>query len=268
MEKSRSIQFTIIFRKIILSSSTTRFSSRVENYIKYRPGYPPEVVDYLKSEGILKDDSITADIGSGTGISAKIFLKNGNVAYCIEPNKEMREAAERLLEKYEGFKSINGTAENSTLPNSSVNLIICAQAFHWFDIPKAKAEFKRILKSGGRICLIWNERKINATPFLSAYEELLNKFGTDYRSVRHENIDDNKLAQFFDKGYTVKTFPNKQVFDHEGVKGRLLSSSYAPLPGEPGYKPMMIELKEIFDKFSNNGVIEFLYDTNIYINAV
>lgn len=251
-----------------MSSSTTRFSSRVENYIKYRPGYPPEVVDYLKSEGILKDDSITADIGSGTGISAKIFLKNGNVAYCIEPNKEMREAAERLLEKYEGFKSINGTAENSTLPNSSVNLIICAQAFHWFDIPKAKAEFKRILKSGGRICLIWNERKINATPFLSAYEELLNKFGTDYRSVRHENIDDNKLAQFFDKGYTVKTFPNKQVFDHEGVKGRLLSSSYAPLPGEPGYKPMMIELKEIFDKFSNNGVIEFLYDTNIYINAV
>jgi ubiquinone/menaquinone biosynthesis C-methylase UbiE len=251
-----------------LSSSTTRFSSRVENYIKYRPGYPPEIIDYLTSEGILKDDTIITDIGSGTGISAEIFLNNGNTVYCVEPNKEMREAAERLLEKFAGFVSVNGTAENTALQDKSIDLIICAQAFHWFDIQKAKAEFKRILKPAGRICLMWNERKLNATPFLTAYEELLNKYGTDYKTVRHENIDDKKLAEFFENGYTVKTFANKQVFNYDGVKGRLLSSSYAPLPGEPGYEPMMIELKEIFDKFSKNGVIEFLYDTNIYINAV
>lgn len=247
-----------------MNNSTTRFSSRVKNYIKYRPGYPQEIIEYLKAEGLLKDDSVIADIGSGTGISSELFLKNGNTVYCVEPNKEMREASERLLSEYNGFISINGTAEGTTLADDSIDLVICAQAFHWFNIPKAKAEIKRILKSTVRSCLMWNERKLNATPFLTAYEELLNKYGTDYSSVRHENIDNNKLAEFFDKAYSQKTFPNKQIFDFNGVKGRLLSSSYTPLPGEKNFEPMMKELEEIFNKYNTGGVIEFLYDTNIY----
>ena len=247
------------------SNSTTRFTDRVENYIKYRPSYPADVIEYLKSEGILKGDTVIADIGSGTGLSAEMFLKNGNSVYGVEPNDAMREAAEKLLSVYSNFRSINATAEETALPVNSIDLIICAQAFHWFDIPKVKIEFKRILKPSGRVCLIWNERILDGNPFLVAYEKLLLKYGTDYKNVRHENIDENKLNEFFESGYTMKTFPNKQVFDLAGVTGRLLSSSYTPQYDSPLYEPMLAELNEIFDKNQVNGFIEFLYDTNVYV---
>lgn len=249
-----------------MTSSKTRFTDRVENYIKYRPSYPADVNEYLKSEGILRSDSVIADIGSGTGISAELFLKNGNVVYCIEPNDAMREAAEKLLAGYYSFKSISATAEETTLSNNSIDLIICAQAFHWFDIPKVKVEFKRVLKSTGRICLMWNERILDGNPFLIDYENLLLKYGMDYRNVRHENIDEDKLNGFFGGGYIKKTFPNKQVFDLAGVTGRLLSSSYTPQYDSPLYEPMLAELNEIFEKDQVNGFIEFLYDTNVYVS--
>ena len=246
------------------NNPTTRFTDRVENYIKYRPSYPADVIEYLKSEGILKGDSVIADIGSGTGLSAELFLKNGNSVYGVEPNDAMREAAEKLLSVYSNFRSINATAEETALPVNSIDLIICAQAFHWFDIPKVKIEFKRILKPSGRVCLIWNERILDGNPFLVEYEKLLLKYSTDYKNVRHENIDENKLNEFFESGFTMKTFPNKQVFDLAGVTGRLLSSSYTPQYDSPIYEPMLAELNEIFEKNQINGFIEFLYDTNIY----
>lgn len=246
--------------------STTRFTDRVENYIKYRPSYPAEVIEYLKSEGILRSDSVIADIGSGTGISAELFLKNGNTVFGVEPNDAMREAAEKLLFQYSNFRSINASAEDTMLPDNSIDLIICAQAFHWFDIPKVKIEFKRILKPNGRINLMWNERILDGNPFLIAYEKLLLKYGTDYKNVRHENIDDNKLIEFFEGGYTKKTFPNKQVFDLAGVTGRLLSSSYTPQYDCTLYEPMLAELNEIFEKYQVDGKIEFLYDTNVYLS--
>lgn len=247
------------------NNPTTRFTDRVENYIRYRPSYPAEFIEYMKSEGFLRSDSVIADIGSGTGISAELFLKNGNSVFGVEPNYAMREAAEKLLSAYGNFRSINATAEETTLPINSIDLIICAQAFHWFDIPKVKIEFKRILKPTGRICLIWNERILDGNPFLVAYEKLLLKYGTDYKKVRHENIDEKKLNEFFESGYTMKTFPNKQVFDLAGVTGRLLSSSYTPQYDSPLYEPMLAELNEIFDKNQVNGFIEFLYDTNVYV---
>jgi len=249
-----------------MSNPTTRFTDRVKNYIKHRPSYPAEVIGYLKSEGNLRSDSVIADIGSGTGISAELFLKNGNVVYGIEPNDAMREAAEKLLSAYSNFRSINASAEDTTLPNNSIDLIICAQAFHWFDIPKVKIEFKRILKPSGRVCLIWNERILDGNPFLVEYEKLLIKYGTDYKNVRHENIDEEKLNEFFENRYIKKTFPNKQVFDLAGVTGRLLSSSYTPGYDSPLYEPMLAELNEIFEKNQVNGFIEFLYFTNVYVS--
>jgi ubiquinone/menaquinone biosynthesis C-methylase UbiE len=246
------------------SNSTTRFTDRVENYIKYRPSYPAAIIEYLESEGILRSDSVIADIGSGTGISAELFLKNGNIVYGVEPNDAMREAAEKLLSAYGNFRSINAAAEETTLPNNSTDLIICAQAFHWFDIPKVKIEFKRILKPHGRICLMWNERILDGNPFLVEYEKLLLKYGTDYKNVRHENIDEKKLNEFFESGFIKKTFPNKQVFDLAGVTGRLLSSSYTPQYDSPLYEPMLAELNEIFEKNQVNGKIEFLYYTNLF----
>lgn len=248
--------------------SVSRFSDRVENYIKYRPHYPKEIMDYLKNEGVLKDDSILADIGSGTGISTEMFLKNGNKVYGIEPNKEMREAAERLLAGYENFRSINGTAEKTTLPDDIIDLVTAGQAFHWFDIPKCKAEFKRILKPEGNVVLMWNSKQLDSTPFMAAYEKMLVEYGTDYTEVKHENLDDEIFGKFFDNGCVVKKFANIQVFDLAGVKGRLLSSSYAPNESHPDYEPMVRELARIFSKYSVNGKVDFEYVTLVYSGKI
>ena len=243
-------------------NSTTRFADKVENYIKYRPHYPKEVIDYLKSENILKDDSVIADIGSGTGISAEPFLENGNRVYGVEPNKEMREAAEGLLANYKNFKSTEGTAEKTTLSSNSIDLIIAGQAFHWFDTDKCKMEFERILKPDSYAVLMWNARKLNTTAFLREYENLLLKYGTDYNEIRHENTDDNVFKKFF-RSYSKKIFKNEQVFDYEGVKGRLLSSSYIPPPESPLFQPMLEGLKTIFDKYNLNNKIVVEYDTEV-----
>jgi SAM-dependent methyltransferase len=245
-------------------NSTTRFSDRVDNYIKYRPHYPPQILDYVKAQNVLSDDSVIADIGSGTGISTELFLKNVNTVYAVEPNKEMREAAERLLSGYKNFISVNGTAESTTLPNESIDLIIAGQAFHWFDIPNAITEFKRILKSGGNVVLMWNVKQLDSSPFMRDYEKMLLEYGTDYQEVKHENLGEDIFKKFYANGCDVKTFPNEQVFDLEGLKGRLLSSSYAPNEQSEDYKPMITVLETIFNKHNKNGKITFDYITQVY----
>lgn len=247
-----------------MEDSTKRFSDRVENYVKYRPHYPQEIIPFLTEHIGLTDEKIIADVGSGTGISTELFLENGNKVYGIEPNKEMREAAEKYLNKYKYFISVGGTAEESLLENDSMDIVVCGQAFHWFDVQKAKNEFKRILKENGYVILLWNSRKIDTSDFLIAYEKLLLKFGTDYEKVVHKTLesgDDKTIEWFFapQKSY-VHSFKNMQVFDFDGVKGRLLSSSYAPIDN----KQMLEELKNIFDKYNKNGSVEFEYETKVY----
>src|SRR5581483_9144642 len=161
-------------------NATQRFSSRVDNYIRYRPGYPAEILALLKRECALKKESVIADIGSGTGLLSRMFLENGNVVYGVEPNSEMRKAGERLLASYSQFHSIAGTAESTTLPVRRVDFVTAAQAAHWFDRKKARAEFIRILKPGGWLVLVWNERCID-TPFLRDYEQLLLTYATSTR---------------------------------------------------------------------------------------
>ena len=241
-----------------------RFSNRVADYVKYRPGYPLEVIGLFRNDLGLQRDSVIADIGSGTGISAKLFLENGNTVYGVEPNAAMRAAAEDILKGFSSFKSIDGTAESTTLANESIDFIIAAQAFHWFEGGKTRIEFKRILKPGGYVALIWNERQLDTTEFLREYEKLLLKFANDYEKVRHENIDSEKLKSFFQTDFEKATFPNVQVFDFEGIKGRLSSSSYMPAEGSEKYYPMINELKSLFDKHQESGKIKVFYDTNIY----
>jgi len=248
-----------------MTDVTQRFSSRVENYIKYRPGYPNEVIDTLRSECGLTVDSIIADIGSGTGILTEMFLRNGNAVYGIEPNREMREAGERLLKGYPRFHSVAAQAEQTRLPDQSVDFITAGQAFHWFDREKAREEFARILKPKGWIALIWNERVTTTTPFLVAYEQLLKEYSTDYEQVDHRRIDDDVISDFFGSDdFRLKQFKNIQVFDFEGVKGRLLSSSYAPEEGHPNYEPMLAELERIFQANQNDCKVVFEYVTQMY----
>jgi SAM-dependent methyltransferase len=251
------------------ANSTTRFSNRVENYVRYRPAYPVGVLDILRLETQLRPQSVIADIGSGTGISAELFLRNGNEVYGVEPNTEMRQAAEGLLEAFSNFHSVAATAENTTLATASVDYVIACQAFHWFDRDRTRQEFARILRPGGWVILMWNSRRIDSSPFLRTYEALLQKFGTDYREIQHKQIDAQMLASFFAGGkLTSRQLVNEQRFDFDGLKGRLLSSSYAPSDEHPNYKPMLDELEQAFQAYSDDGQVSFEYDTELYFGHV
>lgn len=247
-----------------MKNTVERFSNRVENYVKYRPGYPKEVLRLFRDEMNLQIDSVVADIGSGTGISAQLFLENGNRVFGVEPNTLMREAAENFLRDFPNFRSVNGTAENTTLENESVDFVIAAQAFHWFEGEKARPEFERILKNKGFISLIWNERRLDSTAFLRDYERFLIEYGTDYEAVRHENIRTEILRRFFQTDFRKAVFQNVQSLDFDGLKGRMLSASYMPSEENPRFSEMLENLKTLFAQHAENGRIEILYDTNVF----
>src|SRR5215468_254035 len=244
-----------------MSEYTERFSSRVDNYVRYRPGYPSAIVDLLTAECCLTPQSHIADIGSGTGKLSELFLANGNVVLGIEPNDGMRTAGETILRNKPNFRSLIGTAEATTLQNASVDPITAGQAFHWFNLEKTKPEWIRILKPGGWVVVIWNERRLDTTPFLRDYEALLLKYGTDYQTIRHENAVEGLNDFFAPQSPRITSFDNVQLFDFEGLKGRVFSSSYTPEPGHPDFQPMLDELKAVFDRHQHNGQVSFDYDT-------
>jgi SAM-dependent methyltransferase len=250
------------------SDATSRFSDRVENYVRYRPGYPPEVVQELKAECGLARGHVIADVASGTGIWTRLLLENGNPVFGVEPNTEMREAGERLLAAFPKFTSVAGTAEATTLPDQSVDFVTAAQAGHWFDRERARREFVRILKPGGWLVLLWNERVTDSTKFLRDYEQLLLTYGTDYQDVRHEHTSE-AIHEFFDPApFQERVFDMRQEFDYAGIEGRLLSSSYAPGPEHPRYKAMLNELRRIFDACAVDGRAVFEYKTRLYFGQM
>ena len=242
-----------------------RFSSRVENYVKYRPGYPREVVGLLVEECGLDAGSIIADVGSGPGNLSELFLRHGNRVVGVEPNRGMREAGERLLEAYADFRSVGGSAEATTLGDRSVDFVVAGQAFHWFEPDAARREFARILKDEGWAVVVWNDRRTGGSAFLEAYERLLLTRGTDYKEVSHKYADETVLRPFFGaRGMRSKVFANAQTFDFEGLKGRLLSSSYTPEPGHPNFTPMLEELAALFDAPRTGRRVFFEYETKVY----
>jgi SAM-dependent methyltransferase len=243
---------------------TLRFSSRVENYIRYRPGYPGEVLETLRAECGMTPAAVVADIACGTGIFTRLLLENGNRVIGVEPNQAMREAAEKLLSGYSKFTAVAGTAEETTLPDRSVDFATAAQAAHWFDLPRAHREFARILQPQGWAALIWNERSTDTTPFLRAYENLLIGYGTDYQQIRHEHTTGNIGSFFMPSPFGRRVFATQQDFDYAELEGRLLSSSYAPLADHPRHAPMLQELRRIFDAHQHNGRVGMEYRTRMY----
>jgi ubiquinone/menaquinone biosynthesis C-methylase UbiE len=249
--------------------STLRFSNRVANYAKYRPGYPDKVLDYLQQECHLTTGSVIADVGSGTGIFTKLLLDRGYTVYAVEPNDAMRHEAEKQLKPLDGFHSVNGTAENTSLADKSASLIVCAQAFHWFNNAEAKTEFKRILAPYGHVALIWNNRCIDADDFAIAYELLLKEQSGDYERINHQNLIEADFVAFYHGGkYKLVKFSNYQVFNFDQLAGRAFSSSYVPAEDTPEGHQFNIQLKAIFDQYQTNGTVMFRYDTEVYLGRL
>lgn len=245
---------------------TQRFSSRVGNYSRFRPSYPAEIVGILRQECGLSPESVIADVASGTGIFTRLLLENGNRAFGVEPNDAMRKAGEEYLAAYPKFASVAGTAENTTLPDASVDLVTAAQAAHWFDRGKAITEFRRILKPEGYLVLLWNDRRTDASAFARDYESLLLEYGTDYAEVKRR---DAASQEFFGEiKHEKRVLRNFQKFDYTALEGRLLSSSYTPPVGHPAHEPMLSELRRIFETYQRGGTVLMEYDTNLYFGQL
>jgi len=252
---------------MLKAEPTQRFSSRVENYVRYRPTYPQQVITVLRDECGLTPDSIVVDIASGTGIFTRLLLENGNRVFGVEPNEKMRGAGEEYLAEFPKFTSVTGAAEATTLPDHSVDLITCAQAAHWFKQEQAMPEFQRIVKPGGYLVLIWNDRHTGSA-FAEKYEDLVVQYGTDYSEVQRLGRAIDGTEFFAPLTCEKRTLFNYQDLDYEALEGRLLSSSYAPHPGEPSCAPMLAELRRIFDAHQCGGQVRMEYDTNIYFGRL
>ncbi|MDR2871383.1 MAG: class I SAM-dependent methyltransferase [Xanthomonadaceae bacterium] len=250
------------------TSPTERFTDRVTDYIRYRPGYPTQLLTWLQQQGIASQCSV-ADIGAGTGISSRMFLEAGHPVTIVEPNAAMRHAAEHALQHFPGFRSLSGTAENTTLPPASTDLISAAQAFHWFDQEAIKPEWRRILRPGGLVVVYWNSRLLSGNTFLEGYERLLLEYGTDYSTVAERYNDDESMRRWFGQGFHgMARLPNHQLLDFDGLRGRLLSSSYAPKAGHSRYAEMLTALQQLFDNSAINGKVSFDYETRAFIGTL
>ena len=248
---------------------TERFSGLSENYALYRPDYPDEAIDFLIEKGNLDQSSLVADIGCGTGISTRLIAERGVSVIGIEPNQEM---LSRALEQAEQFNQTHGNklefrqakAEETGLADGSIDLLLSAQAFHWFDKEKALKEFHRLLKYDCYCALMWNERD-ETDEFTRSYGDLLRSL-TDAASVeipRGRAGYALLASDLFEEGM-VKEFLHHQTLTRDGLLGRAFSTSYVPRTGENRDK-LEVELKALFDRSEKKGAISLHYVTSIYL---
>jgi SAM-dependent methyltransferase len=247
------------------SDPTRRFTDRVSDYARYRPSYPPELLQLLREELGLRPEHVVADVGSGTGLLSEPLLASGNLVFAVEPNRAMARAAREWLGGNHRFHDVDGRAEATGLQAGTVDFVVAGQAFHWFDAARAREEFRRILKPDGWVVLVWNVRRLEGTPFLRDYEAFLGQWGTDYKEVSGRYHDDAALRALFGPGgYRTRRFDNRQTFDLDGLRGRLLSSSYTPPPEHPRREPMLLALPALFERHQVDGQVAFEYDTHVY----
>jgi SAM-dependent methyltransferase len=247
---------------------SARFAGRVDDFERGRPGYPEALFDRLLELSGLGAGAAVADVGSGTGLATAPLLRRGLRVFAVEPNAEMRLAAERQLGGVDGFESVAGRAEATGLADASVDLALAAQAFHWFEPRETRRELRRILRPGAPVALVWNARRADGTPFVAAYEDLLLRHGTDYREVGHRGLAPERLAAFYGGSFDTFRFDNEQTLDREGLRARLLSSSYVPAAGEPGHPEMLRDLDELFDRHTSDGAVRLLYDVDLFFGEL
>lgn len=251
-----------------MTDSRQRFSDRVDDYVRYRPGYPAALIDTLLADAGDGATPVVADIGSGTGIFTRLLLERGALVAGVEPNANMRQAAEVALQSFPAFTSIDGSAEDTGLDLRSVDLVTAAQAFHWFNNGRARHEFARILKPGGQLALIWNRRRLDE-PFQQAYDALLREYSADYGRINHLTMADDEIGAFFAPGkMTLTQFENPQILDFDGLLGRLRSASYCPPENTPAYRALVADLQLLFAKHADDGELRFAYDSRLYLGTL
>ncbi|MDR1536809.1 MAG: class I SAM-dependent methyltransferase [Clostridiales bacterium] len=247
------------------TDSKERFSDRAKVYARHRPDYPDEAVRLILESS---EDGPAADIGSGTGKLTKMLLPSGRQIYAVEPNPMMRCEAEAELSKFPNFHSVCASAEETTLPDNFAALIVAAQAFHWFDKEKCKKEFRRISTSAGVAALIWNQADACASDFMRSYLDAADIYSGDYPKHHHDLTNLKQFELFFDGNFTSRLLAWSAPINFEGLWGRALSSSYAPVEGHPHYEPLKASLEEIFSKHQKSGFVTYEYKTLVVLGKL
>jgi len=249
--------------------NTNRFKDRADNYKKYRPDYPVDIINVLKDKCGLSKKTVIADIGSGTGIFTKLLLPYAGIVYAVEPNPEMRKVAEETLSSHDNFRSRGTRAEDTTLDSHSVDIVTAATAFHWFDKQITKEEFRRILKEDKWVVLVWNARNTLEHELLAAYETVFRKYVPEYEKKLHENKNTRSINEWYGEGKSELTlFRNYKTLNWEGFRGRFLSSSYAPQEGHSNYERALEDLKRVYERFAHEDSIIFEYTTKVYVGKI
>lgn len=250
-----------------MTDSYSKFSRVVQDYVRYRPRYPRQLITLLENNCQLTSDSIIADIGSGTGLLAERFLENGNLVYGVEPNPDMQEAAEVYLKEYPQFKRVDATALATTLPSQSVDVITAGQAFHYFHDMPTRQEFLRILKPTGWLVLVWNLPSNHGTAFGNAFEQIWRRYISAEEQFRNRQRP-SYIDEFYGENPITVSLRNVQNCDLQKLKGRFFSASRAPAPESPQHASMLADLETLFDDQQVDGIVKIEYDLQVILGQL
>ena len=237
------------------------FTEKVADYIASRPDYPSALYAALRDCCTPSDGVTVADVGAGTGLLTQGLLRNGYRVVAVEPNADMRAASDRLLRENEGYRSIAGCAESMPLAPASVQLITAAQAFHWFEVDRARAEFLRVLTENGLVVLIWNDR-VPGDPLHAALDEVFDEFGGAKRAalVVHEGRAD--VPRFFGSTRARElSWSHAHRLDENGLRSLVFSRSYIPGRSTHAGRAVADRVDKIFRRFVTNETVEVRYRT-------
>ncbi|WP_026733540.1 class I SAM-dependent methyltransferase [Fischerella sp. PCC 9605] len=238
----------------------TRFSDRVDDYVKYRPSYPAAAIDKILEGLAPPSQLVAADIGAGTGISSRLLAERGVSVIAIEPNTAMREAAEPhpLVE----FR--DGTAEVTNLSDASVDLVTCFQAFHWFNPEPTLSEFRRILKPSGRLAVVWNNRD-KEDALTAEYNRLVRAASNHHPAESRMKTVEPLLGTKHFVNVREYTFVYRHELDLTGLIGRATSASYVPRAGE-AYEQLISSLQELYQRFCDERAFVYMvYRTSVHL---
>lgn len=247
---------------------TIKFDGYADDYTAGRPGYSSALIDSFYQGFGMTSDSVIADIGSGTGKFSAFMLARGSKVYAVEPNSDMRRVAENELSSFPNFVSVNGGAEDTNLPDNSVDFITTAQAFHWFDVEKFRTECSRVIRPGGKVFLIWNVRD-EADPVNIELREIYGNYCPAFVGFNGGIVrDDPRIREFFFDSYEHISFDHPLILNRDKFISRSLSGSYSIKEGDRDYEEYIASVLKVFDKYSKDGIVTLGNRSEAYIGCI